>query len=114
MSDYCCCCIHCCTSHFCREYFIVVGLVCGGVIVYITGSIVIFETCQLLIDRSSREELCLFCQQECKKCIKCCVKNNNVTVSPLEPPLVHVMIRNSDHVMVCNPDNSIVLGTESL
>lgn len=105
----CECCYCCCTAHFCEQFGITCGLICGGVVAYMTGSMVIIECCQLCFNPYRRHEVKHIwkacskpCQICCKKCKSVVRKKKNVVITPVEPPDVHVMVR--------NPNNTFQLG----
>ena len=104
-NDCCRCCRCCCTAQFCEDLWTTVGIMCGGVIVYMVGSIVVVETVQWCCNPYRQYACYISCDQCCKKCKKCCRKKKNVDIIPVEAPSIHIMIR--------NPDDKLTLGTPS-
>ena len=88
-----CCCYPCCSPQFCEALWCTVGQVCAGTAAYMVVSICVFEGAQ-----------CIFIRIDCPK-YNCCCKKNTVECEEVEPPDVHIMIR--------NPDGTMNLGTVS-
>lgn len=121
----CECCYCCFSPTFCEQAAITCGLICGGVVVYMIGSVIIIETCQFCCHPYFHEECISTCDRcntscplyyalcvetsyrKCKQCCKICKrvvrKKKNIVITPVEAPSVHIMIR--------NPDNTLHLGT---
>lgn len=118
----CECCYCCFSPTFCEQAGITCGLICGGVVVYMIGSVIIIETCQFCCHPYFHEECISTCEhynETCKLyyvacvqnyCQKCCTlckrvtrKKKNVVIKPVEVPSIHIMVR--------NPDTSFQLGT---
>ncbi len=94
-----CCCYSCCSPPFCKALWCTIGQVCGGAVAYMVFSVAVFEGIQCCCSKIHRDD----CFQHCCNCCDC--KKNAVESEEVEPPNVHIMIR--------NPDGTMNLGTVS-